>query len=235
VWVTFSFKKGYKCDHNCNFKENQILNTIWSIQTVQFHAAWRKWWGTFLEPSCLAQTQSHPCQLRLQFLTDVPPGLPTNNNDTNTQIVPRYYSPTICIMLCASHMRLTFTPVTSWMVHNGYVKGSLVLLPWYKLKFLTGDIQGACREFLDGPCSLHTKQCPSPWVMSNDWRLRILFRWKTWNDTQLSETIMSDNFLKNAFHCRKNYLSSGWITLVVPGGILIISTVFWSSSWKTEV
>jgi hypothetical protein len=47
--------------------------------------------------------------------------------------------------------------------------------------------------------------------------LRILFRWKTWNDTELSESILSDNFLKNFFHCWKNSLSSCWITLVVPG------------------
>jgi hypothetical protein len=64
--------------------------------------------------------------------------------------------------------------------------------------------------------------------ITNDWSLRILFRWKPWNDTELSESILSDNFLKNS-------LSSGWITLVVPGGIFIISTVCWSSSWKTEV
>jgi hypothetical protein len=36
----FILKKDYRCDHNHNFKENQVFNTnVWSIQIVKFRTA----------------------------------------------------------------------------------------------------------------------------------------------------------------------------------------------------
>jgi hypothetical protein len=94
--------------------------------------------------------------------------LPTNNNnhDINSPAVTNYNLPTIYIMLMSlSYETHLHYRVASSLVRNGCVRGRYLRCFFLGRNswLLTGNLQWACEEFLDAPCLLHTRQCPSPW------------------------------------------------------------------------
>jgi hypothetical protein len=61
------------------------------------------------------------------------------------------------------------------------------------------------------------------WLWTNDWSLRMLFRWYKLTPSPSNRT-RSEILLIKFFHMRKPYLSNGWISPVVWGGIVRISS-----------